>query len=351
MRFLLSVFVWLVSAVSLAQHPAVVRISVPNGQGVSSLGSGVLCGVDEKYGYILTANHVVKGAVSHSTVSFPDGTRSAGQVLCVDAVWDLALIAIHKPNVEPVVLAGQDPDYGDRLTAVGYGGGGEYLETAGVLSARNFPPTAPDVWDWYSIDSSVRSGDSGGPVFNEAGELAGILWGADGQSTTATTVRRLTQFGSCYGGRCYSRPPANPGRQIGVAPRPPAAKPPAQKPPTAIPGPVPICPPQTDLVPVAAIEKRLDDLEKKVAAWKPVPGPAGPAGPRGEPGERGAAGAPGVNGKCDCDLDKLSADVIAKLKLQPIKVQILDEHGKVTFSEEVFLGGEPLRLQLIPRKQ
>jgi hypothetical protein len=36
-------------------------------------------------------------------------------------------------------------------------------------------------------------------------------------------------------------------------------------------------------------------------------------------------------------------------KLPPIKVEILGEHGEITYRSEVYLGGKPLQLQLVPR--
>jgi hypothetical protein len=48
--------------------------------------------------------------------------------------------------------------------------------------------------DHIVISTPARQGDSGGPVFNEAGEVAGILWGSEGRNTYATHAGRIQQW-------------------------------------------------------------------------------------------------------------------------------------------------------------
>lgn len=325
MRFLAGLILWLVTAIAQAQHPAAVRVFAPIGHG-DAVGSGVLVGVDEEYGYILTANHVIRGIQGPPSVLFPDGTRITGSVLHTNEGWDLAAIKIAKPAVEPIEIADKPPTYGQVIVGAGFGGNGQYREAAGAARILNSAP------QWVEFRAAIRPGDSGGPIFNASGQLTGIVWGtifdanrqSIGPSYGSHTAHIVAFARSCPGGQCwpiYRKP------QPKIPTNPPIAKPapPKQN--------LQSCPP--------AFEIRLRDLEIKVAAWKHIPGPAGPAGERGPQGDKG---------DCPCDTDKIAAAVENKLRLKPIRIKILDEHGKVTFSEEVFLGGEPLMLQLVPRK-
>ena len=93
---------------------------------------------------------------------------------------DVAVLKIQADSM-PTVSLGQDSDLtaGDRIFILGYPGAGtldesETLEpslTAGLVSARK---TMSDGWDILQTDAAMNSGNSGGPVFNEAGEAIGI---------------------------------------------------------------------------------------------------------------------------------------------------------------------------------
>ena len=43
------------------------------------------------------------------------------------------------------------------------------------------------------LETEVRSGDSGGPVFTKDGKLAGVLWGCNG-NTYASDLKRIRNF-------------------------------------------------------------------------------------------------------------------------------------------------------------
>ena len=128
-----------------APHPAVVRVVSPESDGVS-YGSGSLVAVDETSGLVLTNWHVVRDAAGPIVVYFPDGFRSRAVLLRVDRDWDLAALAIRRPNVQPIPLATQAPQPGDPLTIIGYGSGSyravtgrctEYVSPGGRPSRRN----------------------------------------------------------------------------------------------------------------------------------------------------------------------------------------------------------------------
>jgi hypothetical protein len=173
-------------------HPAVVRVIAPERQSMS-LGSGVLVGHSERLGLVVTNWHVVQDATGTIMVAFPNGFRSAARLLKTDRHWDLAALAIWRPeNVAPVPLAGYMPRRGEPLTVAGYGGG-QYRASTGRLvdyaaPATNFP------YELLEVSTSARQGDSGGPIFNSRGEVAGVLFGTGGGSTMGSYCGRVRAF-------------------------------------------------------------------------------------------------------------------------------------------------------------
>ena len=162
-------------------HPAVVRITAP-GRGSVSYGSGCLVAVNQQHGLIITNWHVVNEAAGTITVDFPDGFESTASVQKVDRDWDLAALAIWRPRVAPARLAEAAPRPGDLLTIAGYGPG-KYRSASGectqyVAPGERFP------FEMVEVAVAARQGDSGGPIFNTQGELAGVLFG-EGQGRTS----------------------------------------------------------------------------------------------------------------------------------------------------------------------
>lgn len=161
-------------------HPAVVRVVVPEGD-ATSFGSGTLVDVREQFGLVITNWHVVRDAKGPIEVIFPSGLSSKARALKVDPDWDLAALVIWRPQVEPVKIAAAPPQPGDRLTICGYGPG--IYRSATGRCTQYYSPNVNLPQQMVELDVEARQGDSGGPIFNDRGELAGVLFGA-GQGTT-----------------------------------------------------------------------------------------------------------------------------------------------------------------------
>ncbi len=172
-------------------HPAVVRVSVDEADG-TSYGSGTLVGVHDRFGLVVTNWHVVRDAAGAIHVTFPDGFRSASRVLRVDRDWDLAALLIWRPRVTPVPIAPQAPQPGEPLTIAGYGAG-NYRAATGRCT-QYVAPSARHPFEMVEIAARARQGDSGGPIFNSAGELAGVLFGSGGGTTSGSYAGRVRQF-------------------------------------------------------------------------------------------------------------------------------------------------------------
>jgi hypothetical protein len=179
------------SAAPQTPHPAVVRVISPERNG-ASLGSGTLIDVSESHGLVLTNWHVVKDAAGNVIVSFPDGFQSPGYVLKMDRDWDLAAVAIWRPRVAPVPIAREAPRPGEILAIAGYGAG-DFRAISGPCTEYLSPgPNLP--YEIVELHAAARHGDSGGPILNSRGELAGVLFGEGGGDTSGTYCGRVRMF-------------------------------------------------------------------------------------------------------------------------------------------------------------
>jgi hypothetical protein len=172
-------------------HPAVVRVIAAE-PGGASLGSGTLVDANEDHGLVITNWHVVRDAPGSVIVVFPDGFQSMGRVLRMDSNWDLAAILINKPQASPVRVAREAPRIGEPLTIAGFGSG-SYRSVAGACT-QYLAPSLEHPYELVELAASARQGDSGGPIFNSRGELAGVLFGEGGGRTTGAYCGRVHSF-------------------------------------------------------------------------------------------------------------------------------------------------------------
>jgi len=172
-------------------HPAVVRVMAADRDGFS-LGSGTLVAVSEYHGLVVTNWHVVRDAAGPIVVAFPNGFRSAASVLKTDRDWDLAALAIWRPNVEPVPLASLPPRPGEPLSIAGYGSG-QYRMITGRCT-QYVSPGQQQPFEMVELSAPARQGDSGGPIFNSRGELAGVLFGTAAGQTSGSYCGRVRVF-------------------------------------------------------------------------------------------------------------------------------------------------------------
>jgi serine protease Do len=136
------------------------------------LGSGVIVSRD---GYILTNNHVVRGADEVSVV-LSDGRRYPAKVVGTDAPTDLAVLKIEANNLLPARLGDSSAiEVGEWVLAVGSPMGLEKTVTAGIISATGRANVGiADYEDFIQTDAAINPGNSGGPLVNLRGEVIGI---------------------------------------------------------------------------------------------------------------------------------------------------------------------------------
>jgi hypothetical protein len=174
-------------------RPVVARVTAGHAGPSMDMGSGVLVRVTGTVGIVLTNWHVVRGHRDDVKVAWPDGSQTTGRVVAWDDAWDLAAISVPRPDAYPVQIAAQAPKIGDRLTIAGFGVEGRYLEQAGEVT-EYLSPTRGHPKQWIECRAAARNGDSGGPMFNASGELAGVLFGEARGLTCGSCSTRLRLF-------------------------------------------------------------------------------------------------------------------------------------------------------------
>jgi serine protease Do len=138
---------------------------------VKGAGSGFIINSD---GYILTNTHVVANA-EEVTVRLTDRREFPAKVIGADERTDVAVIKINGTNL-PIVKLG-DPARikpGQWVLAIGSPFGFENSATAGIISATSRSVPGENYVPFIQTDVPVNPGNSGGPLFNMAGEVIGI---------------------------------------------------------------------------------------------------------------------------------------------------------------------------------
>jgi serine protease Do len=136
------------------------------------LGSGFIISKD---GQIVTNQHVVEGA-EEVTVKLADGRSFAATVVGSDPMTDIAVLKIEADVDLPFVAFGTSDTLrvGDEVVAVGnpFGLGGTV--TSGIISALSRDIHAGPFDDFIQTDAAINRGNSGGPLFNNNGDVIGV---------------------------------------------------------------------------------------------------------------------------------------------------------------------------------
>ena len=145
----------------------------PQGPGAPSRGegSGFIVSAD---GIVLTNAHVVADADS-VIVRLTDQREFAAKVVGIDRKTDVAVLRIDAKGL-PAVRIGNPAStrVGDWVVAIGSPYGFENTVTAGIVSAKSRALPDENYVPFIQTDAAVNPGNSGGPLFNLAGEVIGI---------------------------------------------------------------------------------------------------------------------------------------------------------------------------------
>ena len=137
-----------------------------------ALGSGFVISSD---GFIVTNYHVIEKA-DGIQIKFHDGRTLDARIIGSDQATDLAVLKVEsEEELSFVEFADSDmAGVGDWVIAIGnpFGFGGSV--SAGIVSARNRDIRAGRYDDFIQTDAAINQGNSGGPLFNLAGQVLGV---------------------------------------------------------------------------------------------------------------------------------------------------------------------------------
>lgn len=159
-------------------YDCVVVINVSSVYSAGS-GSGVIIGEDDTKSYIITCHHVIAGATSFEVI-LSDGSSYVATLVGGDEISDIAVISIEKTGLSCAHFIEDSHDIALASTAIAIGNplgtlGGTV--SVGVISGTNRMIQMSDgtMKDLLQTDAAINSGNSGGGLFNIAGELIGIV--------------------------------------------------------------------------------------------------------------------------------------------------------------------------------
>ena len=137
-------------------------------------GTGVIFETQGQTGYIITNQHVVKGA-AEVDVTVNDSAYYRGTVLGTDSVRDLAVVRICCGSFSKLSFGDASRlQPGDEVVAIGYALGlsGEATITRGIVSAMRYDSRSQS--NVIQTDAALNPGNSGGPMLSMDGEILGI---------------------------------------------------------------------------------------------------------------------------------------------------------------------------------
>ena len=166
-------------------YDSVVMVESYKGEEEYSTGTGFVYKTDDKYGYVMTNQHVVSGCDKVVLVLSNDEEVEA-KIVGGDEYLDIAIMTIDKSKVLQVATIGNSDDIniGDTVFTVGSPMGYEYrgTVTSGILSGKdrmvsvNVSNSSSNDWVMkvLQIDAAINPGNSGGPLVNINGEVIGV---------------------------------------------------------------------------------------------------------------------------------------------------------------------------------
>lgn len=137
-------------------------------------GSGVVYSED---GYIITNNHVIEGA-STINVTFNDGKSYEASLVAADSQSDIAVLKIDASGLTPVSFSDSDSlSVGDLAVVIGNPLGTlAGTATEGIVSGLEREITIDGKsMTLIQVSASVNPGNSGGGVFDQKGNLIGLV--------------------------------------------------------------------------------------------------------------------------------------------------------------------------------
>lgn len=127
-----------------------------------------------KDGYLLTNHHVVENA-SKVTIVLNDRRELDATVVGSDARTDVALLKVSGSGFPELYAGNVDKlKVGEPVLAIGSPFGFDYSASAGIVSAKMRNIRGEMTVPFIQTDVALNPGNSGGPLFNQRGEVVGV---------------------------------------------------------------------------------------------------------------------------------------------------------------------------------
>lgn len=132
-----------------------------------ALGTGIVYTTDGK---IITNYHVIEGA-SSAKININGVEYSIKSILAYDKNIDLAVLQIYATGLTPLNICNKEHAVGKAVYAIGSSKGLTATFSQGIITYSN---RVIDGVKYVQHDAAISSGNSGGPLINEYGELIGV---------------------------------------------------------------------------------------------------------------------------------------------------------------------------------
>lgn len=127
-----------------------------------------------KDGYLLTNHHVVENA-SKVTIVLNDRREIDAKVVGSDERTDVALLKVEGGSYPALTPGNVDQlKVGQPVLAIGSPFGFDYSASAGIVSAKSRNMQGETSVPFIQTDAALNPGNSGGPLFNQAGQVVGV---------------------------------------------------------------------------------------------------------------------------------------------------------------------------------
>lgn len=127
-----------------------------------------------KDGYLVTNHHVIENA-SRISITLNDRRELDATLVGSDERTDVAVLKVIGTNFPELKVGNVDQlKVGEPVLAIGSPFGFDYSASAGIVSAKSRNMSGETSVPFIQTDAALNPGNSGGPLFNQKGEVVGV---------------------------------------------------------------------------------------------------------------------------------------------------------------------------------
>ena len=127
-----------------------------------------------KDGYLVTNHHVIENA-SRISITLNDRRELDATLVGSDERTDVAVLKVNGANFPELKIGNVNQlKVGEPVLAIGSPFGFDYSASAGIVSAKSRNLSGETSVPFIQTDAALNPGNSGGPLFNQHGEVVGV---------------------------------------------------------------------------------------------------------------------------------------------------------------------------------